>query len=237
MQPVSYPPQHPYPANAYQPYPTYGYALPYGYAVPVPPAPRHVRRDAKVAVVAAAFVVLAQLCQVVVGWPSGAQTADARASGQFAEPSAWLITMFVSFLALAIAYVFGALWLWHARSNAAAMSPSYRFSLPRGWAWAGWVTPVVALWFPFLVVRDTLRATRPGSEQIALGWFAAWLLWVITDYWVPIVVSDSDSTAIRLLGPWEVLNFGMCLGAFILWLQVVRRVTRIQNGWLEGTAA
>jgi hypothetical protein len=186
---------------------------------------------ATAAIVTAALVLADQLLQVVVGWPSGTQTADARDLGFQAEPNGWYVTMGVHFVLLAVAYVCGARWLWHARSNAAAMSPATRFTLDRGWAWGAWVTPVVALWFPFQVVRDTLRATSPDSEQIALGWFPLWLLWVITDYWVPVLVADTGSNAIRLLGLWEVVSFALCALAFGRWVQVIRRVSRAQAEW------
>jgi hypothetical protein len=48
-------------------------------------------------------------------------------------------------------------WTWQVRVNAEALSP-----LPhvrsRRWAWAGWITPFVSLWFPYQVLRDVDRA-------------------------------------------------------------------------------
>ena len=42
-----------------------------------------------------------------------------------------------------------------------------------GWAWGGWVTPVVALWFPFQVVRDVRQAVSPhstvGAHWVVVG--------------------------------------------------------------------
>ena len=45
-----------------------------------------------------------------------------------------------------------------------------------GWAWGGWVTPIVALWFPFQVVRDVRRALSPMETSALIGfWWALFL--------------------------------------------------------------
>lgn len=57
-------------------------------------------------------------------------------------------------------------WTWRVRVNAEALSP-----LPhvrsRGWAWAGWITPFVSLWFPFQVLRDVDRADKAVLDAAA----------------------------------------------------------------------
>ncbi|NIJ14637.1 small-conductance mechanosensitive channel [Saccharomonospora amisosensis] len=77
---------------------------------------------------------------------------------------------------IAAAVVF-LVWLWRVRENAEQLSP-----LPhrraRGWVIGGWFCPVVNLWFPFQVVSDIWRASRPEPEAgvALLRWWWALLL-------------------------------------------------------------
>lgn len=224
LEPAHPPPAYPY----YQPPPGYS-----SYGQPVPlEAPRPVRGYAIAAIIGATAVLANQLVEVIAGFPAGYHFSDYWTVDDNTLP-VWEVSFFAAPVLLLLVYVIGAHWLWLARSNAQAMRPEENWTLGRGWAWGGWVTPVVALWFPFLIVRDTLRGTRRGLEQIAVGWFAAWLLWVSTDTWVPFLL-DGDDQSIRLLGPWEAFSFVLALAAFVLWVQIVVRVTRAQTTWLEG---
>jgi hypothetical protein len=55
------------------------------------------------------------------------------------------------------------------------------------WAWAGWITPFVSLWFPYQVLRDVDRADKsaltatPASRAAHLGaWWSFYLgFWTI----------------------------------------------------------
>ncbi|HET9142141.1 DUF4328 domain-containing protein [Actinophytocola sp.] len=64
---------------------------------------------------------------------------------------------------LAAAVVF-LVWLWRARRNSEVLTdaPHRR---GRGWAIGSWITPVVFFWFPFQVVDDVYRASRPDNPK------------------------------------------------------------------------
>lgn len=72
------------------------------------------------------------------------------------------------------------------RRNADRMS-SAKHRLGRPWAIAGWLVPVVSLWFPYWIASDTYRASdpdaRPGEPaptgrppRYLLVWWLAWVL-------------------------------------------------------------
>jgi hypothetical protein len=64
-----------------------------------------------------------------------------------------------------------------ARVNAEAVSPRQHV-LERYWAWAGWIVPIVSLWFPYQVLRDIDRADKavldPARTTLSPAPVAAW---------------------------------------------------------------
>lgn len=120
-------------------------------------------------------------------------------------------------------------WLWRSRTFAEAMTPGWPHARSRVWVWLGWMLPVVALWFPFQVVRDvraaTLRENRPG-----LGWW--WASWLVLGFasnaGANILTSDNSDI-------WIVLPFfdGIAAIAVVvaaaLWSKVVREVSAGQR--------
>ncbi|MEU3567657.1 DUF4328 domain-containing protein [Kitasatospora sp. NPDC036755] len=91
------------------------------------------------------------------------------------------VLQLVTLIATAAAFV---TWFHRVRVNAEAFDPhGHRFR--RGWAIGGWVTPVVALWFPRQIAGDIWQAsTRPDASGVRLPapqilinlWWAAFLL-------------------------------------------------------------
>ena len=129
-------------------------------------------------------------------------------------------------------YVVACIWLMRVRENSEAMSPAQP-TRARGWIWAGWLVPIVCLWFPFQVVRDILRAGgRPGGA--ALGWW--WALFLVgtaisrgTAQLFPWDGSAVDPSGINALGPSETIAAVLLTGAFALWCVIVLRITREQD--------
>jgi hypothetical protein len=80
-----------------------------------------------------------------------------------------------------------AVWFYRARVNAEGHGWPQRLS--RAWAIAGWIAPVVNLWFPFRVMADIWRAGLPpearANRAVLPGtWWASVLafncLWSVT---------------------------------------------------------
>ncbi|GAB3453648.1 DUF4328 domain-containing protein [Kineococcus endophyticus] len=131
----------------------------------------------------------------------------------------WLATLVVT-----------SVWLLRVRRNAERMSPFHHHVRSRGWAWAGWMVPVVCWWFPFQVVRDALTASaaaHPGRlprPPLAL-WWGTWVAsqaLTSTSSWVGGGVGPAAGT-VQLLG---VAVLGVALAA---WVRVVRTATALQT--------
>jgi hypothetical protein len=128
------------------------------------------------------------------------------------------------------ALVVTSVWLLRVRRNAERMSPFHHHVRSRGWAWAGWIVPVVSWWFPFQVVRDALTASaaaRPGRlprPPLAL-WWGTWVASQVVSNvgaWVTSGVGPAAG-AVQLLG---VAVLGVALAA---WIRVVRTATALQT--------
>lgn len=79
-----------------------------------------------------------------------------------------LATSVVGGAAFLVAAVVSLVWLFRARANAEAMTPAlHRRAKP--WLVFGWVTPVVALWFPKQLVDDIWRASHPDHPRDGSG--------------------------------------------------------------------
>lgn len=147
----------------------------------------------------------------------------------------WFVVVFV-----AAGIVFIA-WLWQARLNAERLRPA-QHRRARGWVIGSWICPVVNLWFPFMVVDDVYRASRPGvSHDIrdlrvvpgspVLGlWWTLWLGGLILDRiavstWNNAVSVDSLRTAAVV----ETVQAVVTAGAAVALILVIRRISAWQD--------
>jgi hypothetical protein len=145
--------------------------------------------------------------------------------------------MFVSLFA---GFVTGSMWLHRARRNADVLEPGSEHARRSGWAWGGWVTPVVALWFPFQVVRDVRQAVSPHSTVALIGWW--WALFLATEVlaWQSLrlqgdaLVQFQDGGTARGL---SIIGAAVMIAALAGWGQVLRAVTTEQHGRMYGGRA
>lgn len=167
-------------------------------------------------------------------FPAAREYRDAALFGldSFALWTAYDTLVLLQLPVLIAVYVVVSIWLMHARENSEAMSPRQP-TRARGWIWAGWLVPVVALWFPFQVVRDIVRAGgRRGGP--ALGWW--WALWIAGNAvsqgagrLIPLDGSPVAPELIGALGPVETVAALLLTGAFALWCVLALRITREQQ--------
>ena len=150
------PPEHP--AATY--YPAPGYA---------PAAPKDLTAMGVIAFATATLTtVFSAATATVVG-------RAVRTGGENADEIDWSVAVYLlgsllGGLALLASWITGAMWLHRARKNAEAFNPSFHHTRSAGWAWGGWICPIVNLWFPFQVVRDTYRAVTPmGTSRSSAG--------------------------------------------------------------------
>jgi hypothetical protein len=167
---------------------------------------------------------------------SGVTDADLDSADDLVSTvSTWYL---VAFVASAVVFV---IWLWQARENAERLcqAPHRR---AHGWVIGSWICPVVNLWFPFMVVDDVYRASRPdnkpylhdlrsvpGSHLLAL-WWALWLGSLALDrifasMWNNAVTPE----ALHSAGVVELLGSAVTLGAAATIIPVVRQI----SGWQD----
>jgi Domain of unknown function (DUF4328) len=138
--------------------------------------------------------------------------------------------VFLGLVALVAGYVTGSMWLYRARRNAELMEPGRHYRRASGWAWGGWVCPVVNLWFPFQVVRDTHKAVAPLSISPLVGWW--WALFLTQSFALRIArgiesnATDADASTAQ---GFEVLVSMLVVVALALWGLVIRRITKEQH--------
>jgi hypothetical protein len=72
--------------------------------------------------------------------------------------------------------------VWFRRARINAEYRGWRQRRARGWAFWGWIVPVVSLWFPFQIMGDIWRAGRPASRRNKTAWLPAlwWASWLLS---------------------------------------------------------
>jgi hypothetical protein len=134
------------------------------------------------------------------------------------------------------AFLVGSLWLYRSRLVADALSPSFRHVHRPSRVWLAWAFPLLNLWFPYQVVRDTRRATvgpRATSAPVRL-WWVLWLTWLASDVVAFFVTGVSPETVpdatLMIAVPWTAAGsavLGSACGA--LWLWLVADITSAQR--------
>ena len=67
----------------------------------------------------------------------------------------------ITIIGLSILFV---VWFYRARIN--AEQHGYRQRRARGWAFWGWIIPIVNIWFPFQIMGDIWRAGLPAPSLV-----------------------------------------------------------------------
>jgi hypothetical protein len=130
------------------------------------------------------------------------------------------------------AYVLTCLWLYRVRTNVDITHRGAHHARKKGWVWGGWVVPVVAVWFPFQIVRDLLKAQRGSAPTALLGWW--WGFWLVTNITAQIGpqligLDEIDTASVEFLGIAEGVDATLNLVALILWLAIIRRIDLAQR--------
>ena len=196
------------------------------------------------AVAAAVLAGLGALIEVVdvpLAWLAGEQYQDAAARG---IPLDEVVTAFdamglPTFGVFLAAWIVSALWLSRARTNAEVLNPRCKHKRSAGWAWFGWIVPVVSLWFPYQYVRDVRLATvteERGYSSVVAWWWAAWLVSQHIGLVGGLVVVPPGSNAPRfgLLAPVEGVAAVVAVAALVGWLRIIRQVTEDQEAVAQG---
>ena len=84
----------------------------------------------------------------------------------------------ITIFGLSILFV---VWFYRARIN--AERHGYWQRRARGWAFWGWIVPIVNLWFPFQIMGDIWRAGLPAEQRGETAWLPAlwWTSWLLSE--------------------------------------------------------
>jgi hypothetical protein len=217
----------------------------HGQAAHGPPTTyRSARGPAVAAAVLAGLGALIEVVDVPLAWFAGEQLEDAVARG---VPPGEVVTAFdvmglPTIGVFVAAWIVTALWLSRARTNAEVLNPRCGHKRSAGWAWFGWVVPVVSLWFPYQYVRDVRLATvtedRRRSRVVA-WWWAAWLVSQHIGLVGGLVVMPpgTDVTRFDLLAPVEGAAAVVAVAALVGWLRILHQVTEGQEAVARGGPA
>ncbi|MFD2796140.1 DUF4328 domain-containing protein [Promicromonospora vindobonensis] len=230
--------------------PPTGYGSPTGPAVPAAPAPVRYTYGAPLysppplrsaaglgtaAVVLACVWAAVQVLKLALAPAAADALRDAAAAGNGAYDSAltgYDLAGVLFFAVQVAAYVVTCLWLYTSRSTAVAATPGLVHERSKVWTWLGWWVPIVSLWFPYQVVRDIRRATATGPVSGIGGWWAAWLVFVTLSNTAGRMSSrttaEATATAAEALVFVELLATVAMAVALVLWIRIVRGVSRYQ---------
>ena len=115
----------------------------------------------------------------------------------------------ITMLGLSILFV---VWFYRARIN--AERHGYPQRRARGWAFWGWIVPIVNIWFPFQIMGDIWRAGLPAEQRGETAWLPAlwWTCWLLSGLGifgagvmavnsgsVPHIVADTNAASLCFL--------------------------------------
>lgn len=132
-------------------------------------------------------------------------------------------------------------WLWQARVNAQLRLPAPH-RRARAWVIWGWICPVVNFWFPYQIVDDVYRASRPdspddlddlrtvpGSPLIGI-WWAMWVAIIVLNRAIAYIWGNTASVeALRTSAILEILESAMLATAAGLFIAIIRRISAWQT--------
>lgn len=176
--------------------------------------PKNWRPVGRSAIAASALIALVLVTDVLE------TVADVAGAAAMDDVMLWTNTGF--FVLAAVAFI---VWLWRVRANAELLVGPHGQRLTREWVIAGWICPVVNLWFPYRVVVDVWRASSPDRANVRDGLVVWW--------WLAFVVSWLFTRFITLAGIVDTVPLiAACLLDLVsgaLALLVVRRITEWQS--------
>jgi hypothetical protein len=143
-------------------------------------------------------------------------------------PSDTLAGQLASSIGALGAWIATSTWLTRARTNAQRIDPRRTHRRRRGWAWWGWVVPVVSLWFPYQVVRDVDAAAGDYPSRLLGWWWASWLALLVVSG-----IDDRLAAGVEPAGPdtltvlVRLLSWALTIAGLLLWHRVLTRIDRI----------
>jgi hypothetical protein len=108
-------------------------------------------------------------------------------------------------------FVLGILFVvWFRRARINAEQSTWRQRRARGWAFWGWIVPIVSLWFPFQIMGDIWRAGLPEAQRRRTAWLPAlwWTTWLLGGLTTSTTVMSPHPYSYRFSQSWPHLTHG-----------------------------
>jgi Domain of unknown function (DUF4328) len=118
--------------------------------------------------------------------------------------------------------------VWFRRARINAEGHDYRQRRARGWAFWGWIIPIVNLWFPFQVMGDIWRAGLPEAKRRKIAWLPAlwWTCWLLSSLSVGVRTTSANSFVFpHLAGDTQDLSLGLLAICGVLLIAIIRAVS------------
>ena len=220
--------------GAAQPYGQPQPPMPWGYGVPLPVVPPRSPRGLAIATLVLACAIEALFIGYFLTSGSAERAFDSAAARRELPPYTVLDVLMVLYLpVLLAAYVVTCVWLMQARKFATIVRPGDPHTHRAAWVWFGWWVPFVSFVFPYTVVRDIRRASRPAlsGTGFVVFWWLSWLATLIGIQVLSAMVPDGQTvrTADGLQVAAAVLA-GIGAVALAAWISVIRDIS---SGQLE----
>lgn len=186
------------------------------------------RVPATILTVFAVILTVVEIGEAALAWPVQSTLITLVDGGDagFGVLNAYDALVYPWTLSLLGAFVATGIWLHRAHVAAKRLRPKHQ-ARSAGWAWGGWITPVVSLWFPFQVVRDaSLDPVRTDRSALRGWWWGLWLASLFTSQLATYIVGTSVTREqMSLIGAAETANALLTVAALVLWLRVVSTLT------------
>jgi hypothetical protein len=203
---------------------------------------RSLRGPARAAVVMLAIAAAVELIALVSNIVALSQLGDYADSTSRGDPALDSLTTrqdifgvleFLALLGAAIAFI---VWFHRAYRNVPALWPRHHLWRKPGWAIGGWFVPIVALFFPYLMMREVWRAGDPDAhpdswqeDERRVGWLLPWwwTMWIIANVTsnVYVRISPDDVSAMRTEIVVDTVSLLASVPAAVLAIMVVQRAT------------
>lgn len=100
--------------------------------------------------------------------------------------------------------------VWFRRARINAERHDYRQRRARGWAFWGWIVPIVNLWFPFQIMGDIWRAGLPPQQRHKVAWLPAlwWTFWLLSGLSIGTRTTSANSLGVHVAT--DTSTVGLC---------------------------
>ena len=133
----------------------------------------------------------------------------------------------VQTVALIVAAIGFASWFWRVRRIAGEYDARGQ-RRSQGWAFWGWVCPVVNLWFPYQIASDALYATPGPKARAVVVLRARWAVWLVALLMNRLAAVHKQQTVeqFKALTTLEIMSAAAQVVAGVLAIVVVALITR-----------